>query len=124
MEELGNIGFLMIICFGLLVVAVFLAPLVDKALMNYGSKMSSAGDRRRVKEIARAGRALTQPNRGPDKYRDAQLDELIQARRLDEAGNLAAERLRLAHEQGLDDRVKFYRHYQQQIAAARLREQG
>jgi hypothetical protein len=122
MEELGNIGFLMIICFGLLVVAVFLAPLVDKALMNFNSSMSSAGDKRRVKEIARVGRGLTRANRNPNKYRDAQLDELIQARRLDEAGNLAAERLRLAHEQGLDDRVKFYRGYQQQIKAAKLGE--
>ncbi len=113
---MGLAGPLLVLLFSLLLLAVILAPLVDKVLTHFSDSSSSAANVPRVKEIARAGRALTRPNRDPDKYRDTQIDELIQERRLEEAAILAAERLRLAHEHALDDRVAFYREYERLIA--------
>jgi len=96
MGEIGSIAYWLLIFSALVLVAAILTPLIEKVLLNFDYRLTTAGDKDRVRKIAQLGQLFTQPNRSPDKYRDPHLDELILAGRLDEARQLVAERLRLA----------------------------
>jgi hypothetical protein len=119
MGEIGSIAYLLIFFNALIIVGAILTPFVQQVLENYSRRIATAGDKERIRKIMEVEQLLNQPDHRPDEYRDPELDELIQAGRLDEAGALAAERLRLACERGLDERMEFYREYERRIEAAK-----
>lgn len=119
MEDIGGIAGLLMVFSALILLGALLTPLVEKMLVNFTNRTRAAGDAQRMREIVKVERFFVRPSRDPDKYRDPQLDELLLARRLDEAASLTAERLRLACERGLDERMAFYRDYQRRIEAAK-----
>lgn len=122
MYDIGGMAFWLLVFSALILVGAAITPLVEKMLVSFSGRVQSAGDKKRMREIAHVGQVFATQSREPDKYRDPQLDELILAGQLDEAASLAAERLRLALERGLDERMEFYREYLRRIEAARLRE--
>lgn len=117
MANIGLIGILLFFLFGLVLVAVIAAPWVERLLTDNRDAANAVADAHRVRAILRAWRKLAPPSHVPDMYRDSQLDELIQDQRLDEAARLTAERLWLAYEQGLEERVALYREYERSITA-------
>jgi hypothetical protein len=120
MGEIGSIAYWLLIFSALILVGAMLTPLVEKLLAHFNNRITTAGDEKRIHKIIEVEQMFVRPDRRADRFRDPELDELLLAGRLEEAANLAAERLRLACERGLDERMAFYRDYEQRIAAARV----
>jgi hypothetical protein len=98
-----------------LLISIALAVLIQKFAFTYLDALRNARSIKEIRRMVESWRKQEPLRRLPTQFADVQLDELIKAGRLDEALLLAGERVRLAHEHGLDERERFYREYVAQI---------
>jgi hypothetical protein len=106
---------------GAMLLALVIVPWIVRIGLYYKNYVHHDASIKGNLRMLAAARKLDDTNRQADLYRDPQVDDMLSAGELDAALELVRERMRLAYERGLDERVAFYETYELNITEQQTR---